>query len=57
MQKLKGMPGVPSIDAALQYTFAPADCLLPPFTENSAAQMCTGGSSKGNGDLTPKKHF
>lgn len=37
VQNLKGMPGVPSIDAALQYTFAPADCLLPPFTENLAA--------------------
>lgn len=44
MQKLKGMPGVPSIDVQLpsidmllQHTFAPADCLLPPLTENLAA--------------------
>lgn len=44
MQKLKGMPGapsidvqLPSIDVLLQHTFAPADCLLPPLTENLAA--------------------
>lgn len=58
MKKLKGMPGVPSIDVLLQYTFASADCLLPPYTENLAAEMCTGGYSKGNGDITQKNpHF